>query len=149
MCFTYRFQASGNFNKKSDVYSFGIILFELITSRPAIVRGLLRNNHILDWVNPLIERGDVQNIVDPRLEGEFNANSAWKAIEIAMSCIPSLAIQSPNMNHVLSELKECLALEMTHGSSQRMVIEGNKKTPSIPFKMTHLEYESDISPYAR
>ena len=124
-------------------------MFELITGRPAIVRGPLRNNHILDWVYPLIERGDVQNIVDPRLEGEFNTNSAWKAIEIAMSCIPSLAIQRPNMNHVLSELKECLALEMTRGSSQRMVTEGNKKTPSIQFKMTHLEYESDISPYAR
>ena len=124
-------------------------MFELITGRPAIVRGPVRNNHILDWVYPLIERGDVQNIVDPRLEGEFNINSAWKAIEIAMSCIPSLAIQRPNMNHVLSELKECLALEMTRGSSQRMVTEGNKKIPSIPFKMTHLEYESDISPYAR
>ena len=100
MCITYRFQASGNFNKKSDFYSFGIILFELITGRPAIVRRPVRNNHILDWVNPLIERGDVQNIVDPRLEGEFNTNSAWKAIEIAMSCIPSYAIQRPDMSRV-------------------------------------------------
>ena len=72
MCFTCRFQVSGNFNKKSDVYSFGIILFELIIGRAAIVRGPVKNSHILDWVNPLIERGDVQNIVDPRLEGEFN-----------------------------------------------------------------------------
>ena len=92
MCFTCRFQASGNFNKKSDVYSFGIILFELITSRTTIVRGLVKNNHILDWVNPLIEWGDVQNIVDPRLEREFNNSFAWKAIEIAISCIPSYAI---------------------------------------------------------
>nr|POF10769.1 putative leucine-rich repeat receptor-like serine/threonine-protein kinase [Quercus suber] len=143
------FQASGNFNKKSDVYSFGIILFELITGRPAILRGPVRNNHILDWVNPLIERGDVQNIVDPRLEGEFNTNSAWKAIEIAMSCIPSLAIQRPDMNHVLAELKECLALEMARGRTQRMETEGNKTTPRIPSKMTHLEYESDIAPHAR
>nr|POF25149.1 putative lrr receptor-like serine/threonine-protein kinase [Quercus suber] len=71
-----RFQASGNFNKKSNVCSVGIILLELITGRTAIVRGPVKNNHILDWVNPLIERGDVQNIVDPRLEGEFNTTSA-------------------------------------------------------------------------
>ncbi|KAK7823944.1 putative lrr receptor-like serine/threonine-protein kinase [Quercus suber] len=68
--------AFGNFNKKSDVYIFGIILFELITGRASIVRGPVKNSHILDWVNPLIERGDVQNIVDPRLEGEFNTSSA-------------------------------------------------------------------------
>ena len=149
MCFTCRFQSSGNFNKKSDVYSFGIILFELITGRTAIVRGPVRNNHILDWVNPLIERGDVQNIIDPRLEGEFNSTSAWKAIEIAMSCIPSFAIQRPDMSYVLAELKECLALEMAHERTQRMATKGNLTTSNTPFKMTHLEYESDIVPHSR
>ena len=124
-------------------------MFELITGRPAIVRGPVKNNHILDWVNPMIERGDVQNVVDPRLEGEFSTSSAWKAIEIAMSCIPSTAIQRPDMSHVLAELKECLALEMGCGRIQRMTTEGNKTTASIPFKMTHLEYQSDIAPHAR
>ncbi|KAM4100048.1 hypothetical protein ACB094_05G039300 [Castanea mollissima] len=131
------FQASGNFNKKCDVYSFGIILFELITGRAAIVRGPMRNNHIIDWVNPLIERGDVQNIIDPRLEREFNSTSAWKAIEIAIH------------DYVLAELKECLALEMTHERTQKMAIEGNLTTSNTPFKMTQLEYESDIVPHSR
>ena len=149
LCFIYRFQASGNFNKKSDVYSFEIILFELITGRSTILRGPVRNNHILDWVNPLIERGDVQNIVDPRLEGESNTNSTWKVIEIATSCTPSSAIQRPDMNHVLVELKECLALEMAWGRTQMMEIEGNKTTPRFPSKLTHLEYELDIAPHAR
>ena len=109
----------------------------------------MKNNHILDWVNPLIERGDVRNIVDPRLEREFNTSSIWKAIEIAMSCIPSYAIQRPDMSHVLAELKECLALEMAHERTQRMAIEGNLTTSNISFKMTHLEYESDIVPHSR
>ena len=89
----------------------------------------------------MIERGDVQNIVDPRLEREFNTSSPWKAIEIAMSCIPSSAIQRPDMSHVLVELKECLALEMAHERTQRMAIESNLTTSNIPFKVTHLEYE--------
>ncbi|XP_065631523.1 receptor-like protein kinase At3g21340 [Quercus suber] len=150
MVLVYRgFQSSGNFNKKSDVYSFGIILFELIAGRIAIVRGLVKNNHILDWVNPLIERGDVQNIIDPRLEGEFDSTSTWKAIEIAMSCIPSYAIQRLDMSYVLAEPKECLALEMAHERTQRMATEGNLTTSSIPYKMTHLKYESDIVPQSR
>ena len=109
----------------------------------------MRNNHILDWVNPLIERGDAKNIIDPRLEGEFNSTSAWKVIEIAMSCIPSYAIQRPDMSYVLAELKECLAPEMAHGRTQRMAIEGNLTTSNTPFKMTHLEYELDIVPHGR
>ncbi|XP_059431579.1 putative leucine-rich repeat receptor-like serine/threonine-protein kinase At2g19230 [Corylus avellana] len=132
------FQASRIFNKKSDVYSFGIILFELITGQPAIVRGPVKNIHISEWINPLIERGDIQNIVDPRLEGAFNTNSAWKAVEIAMSCIAPVAIERPDMSNVLAELKECLAQER----SQMIATKGlSKRTPS--------ELESEFAPHAR
>ncbi|XP_041001964.1 putative leucine-rich repeat receptor-like serine/threonine-protein kinase At2g19230 [Juglans microcarpa x Juglans regia] len=138
---------SRNFNKKSDVYSFGIILFELITGRPAIIRGPMRNIHILDWVYPLIERADIQNIVDPRLEGEFSTTSAWKVVEIAMSCALPVAIQRPDMSQVLAELNECLALVLTRGRNQRMTTEC--RTSSMPHNMFHLVLESEIAPTAR
>ena len=141
MCFTYRSQASGKLNKKSDVYSFGIVLFELITGRPAIMRKLEKNTHILDWVYPVIESGDIGSIVDSRLYGEFYTNSVWKAVEIAMSCIPSIAIQRPDMSQVLVELKECLVLEMAHGSSQTMATEVNE--------MSTMELQSDIAALVR
>ena len=126
MCFTYRSQASGKLNKKSDVYSFGIVLFELITGRPAIMRKREESTHILNWVYPVIESGDIGSIVDSRLHGEFYTNSAWKAVEIAMSCIAPESIQRSDMSEVCAELKECLAPEMAHGRSQRMVTGGNK-----------------------
>ncbi|XP_041001997.1 putative leucine-rich repeat receptor-like serine/threonine-protein kinase At2g19230 [Juglans microcarpa x Juglans regia] len=138
---------SRNFSKKSDVYSLGIILFELITGRPAIIRGPMRNNHILDWVYPLIERADIQNIVDPRLEGEFNTTSAWKVVEIAMSCALPVAIQRPDMSQVLAELNECLAQVFTRGRNQRMTTEC--RTSSMPHNTFHLELESEIAPIAR
>ena len=141
MCFTYRSQASGKLNKKSDVYSFGIVLFELITGHPAIMRKREKNTHILDWVYPVIESGDIGGIVDSRLHGEFHTNSAWKVVEIAMSCIPSAAIQRPDMSQVLVELKECLALEMAHGSSQTMATEVNE--------MSSMELQSDIAALVR
>ncbi|KAJ7963104.1 Receptor-like protein kinase family [Quillaja saponaria] len=118
-----QFQSCGKLNKKSDVYSFGIILFELITGQPAIIRTAENTIHILDWVIPLIERGDIQSVTDPRLQGKFNTSSAWKAVEIAMSCIPPKAIQRPDISHILSELKECLSLEMDPAEVTTSLIE--------------------------
>ncbi|XP_027334329.1 putative leucine-rich repeat receptor-like protein kinase At2g19210 isoform X2 [Abrus precatorius] len=85
------FQRTGNSTKKSDIYSFGIILFELITGQQAVLRAPGRKIHILEWVIPIVERGDIQNVIDPRLQEKFNVNSAWKAIEIALSCISPVA----------------------------------------------------------
>ncbi|KAK3409288.1 hypothetical protein EUGRSUZ_J01421 [Eucalyptus grandis] len=119
------FHSSGNRGKKSDVYSFGVVLFELITGHPAIIRSPEGSSmHILHWVTPLIERGDIQSIVDPRLNGQFSINSAWKAVEIAMSCVPTIAVQRPDIDRVLSELKECLTAEISSGRIQGM---GNSK----------------------
>ncbi|XP_023912841.2 putative leucine-rich repeat receptor-like serine/threonine-protein kinase At2g19230 isoform X2 [Quercus suber] len=140
------YQASGNFSKKSDVYSFGIVLLELITGRPAIMRGLEKNTHILDWIYPIIESGDIQSVVDPRLQGKFHTNSAWKAVEIALSCIPPIASQRPDISQVLAELKECLALEMTNAS---LATERNMASSSIPLETSYLELESDIAALAR
>ncbi|XP_055961739.1 putative leucine-rich repeat receptor-like serine/threonine-protein kinase At2g19230 isoform X2 [Mercurialis annua] len=106
-------QVSGSFNKKSDVYSFGIVLLELVTGQPAIKRDLSGNiNRIQHSVTPMIERGDIRSVVDPRLQGGYENNSAWKIVEIALSCVLDSAILRPDMSSVLVDLKECLAIAM-------------------------------------
>ncbi|KAJ6859251.1 hypothetical protein NC652_041516 [Populus alba x Populus x berolinensis] len=130
------FRASGNSNKKSDVYSFGILLCELITGQPPLIRGHQGHTHILQWVSPLVERGDIQSIIDPRLQGEFNTNCAWKALEIALSCVPPTSRQRPDMSAILGELKECLAMEMTseismHNSVEMNLVLGTDMTPNL------------------
>ncbi|KAJ7963093.1 Receptor-like protein kinase family [Quillaja saponaria] len=115
--------SSGNLNKKSDVYSFGIILHELITGQPALrsrEAEAENNHHILNWVTPIIKNGDIQNVVHPRLQREFSPNTAWKIVETALACIPPAAIQRQDMSYVLTELKECLALEMAHDQNGGM-----------------------------
>ena len=113
------------------------------------MRGREKNTHILDWVYPINKSGDIGSIVDPRLQGEFYTNSAWKAVEIAMSCITSPAIQRPDMSQVLVELKECLDLEIAHGRSQTPAIEANGTTSSIPLVSSMEELQSDIAALAR
>ncbi|RVX17065.1 putative leucine-rich repeat receptor-like protein kinase [Vitis vinifera] len=110
------YQLTGNLNKKSDVYSFGIVLLELITGQPAIKNP--GSIHIVGWVGPMIERGDIQSIVDPRLQGDFHTNSAWKALEIALACVALTGMQRPDMSHVLADLKECLEIEMASRRTQ-------------------------------
>ena len=69
------------------------------------------NIHISQWVSFMLARGDIINIVDPRLQGAFNMNSAWKAVEIAMLCVSSTSTRRPTTSQVVAELKECLRTE--------------------------------------
>ncbi|XP_048139371.1 senescence-induced receptor-like serine/threonine-protein kinase [Rhodamnia argentea] len=126
-------QSSGKFTKKSDVYSFGIILFELITGQPAFVRSQDGSNsmHVLEWLTPIVESGDIQRIMDPRLQGVFDINSAWKVAEIAMSCTRPTAIQRPDIHHVLAELESLVSKS------------------SDPLEMSSLVLQSDDVPIAR
>ncbi|GAV75936.1 Pkinase domain-containing protein/Malectin_like domain-containing protein/LRR_8 domain-containing protein, partial [Cephalotus follicularis] len=103
---------SNRLNEKSDVYSFGIVLLEIISSRPVIAENYdHEKTHITQWVNLMLAKGDINNMVDPNLEGQFDTNSVWKAVEIAMTCVSPTPNTRPNMNHVVMELNECLAIE--------------------------------------
>ncbi|XP_008462394.2 putative leucine-rich repeat receptor-like serine/threonine-protein kinase At2g19230 [Cucumis melo] len=106
-------QTLGHLTKKSDVYSFGIILFELITGSTAITRSYNGNNvHLLDWVAPIMKKGKIEDVVDVRIKGEYNHNSARRMAEVGMACTKPNGDQRPDISVVLEELKECLAVEM-------------------------------------
>nr|CAN63837.1 hypothetical protein VITISV_007521 [Vitis vinifera] len=137
-------QSTGNLNEKSDVYSFGIVLLELITGRRAIIPGGI---HIAGWVSPMIERGDIRSIVDPRLQGDFNTNSAWKAVEIALACVASTGMQRPDMSHVVVDLKECLEREVASRRIQRV---GGHSIGSGNFlENVPLVLSTEVAPHAR
>lgn len=68
--------------------------------------------HLCQWIDHMLSQGDIKNIVDSRLLGEYAIDSAWKAIEVAMHCVSPTSTGRPNMNHVVRELKEFLAMEV-------------------------------------
>ncbi|KAB1218477.1 hypothetical protein CJ030_MR3G026357 [Morella rubra] len=122
---------SNRLTEKADVYSFGVVLLKIITGRPAIGRSHDMTDHISRWVGSMIAKGDIRNIVDPRMPGNLDVNSAWKAVEIAMLCASPTSARRPNMSQVLVELKEYLATEMD------------------TVEMVHLDLISDVIPLAR
>ncbi|XP_054782714.1 uncharacterized protein LOC129290013 [Prosopis cineraria] len=137
---TKRFQNSGNLTKGSDIYSFGIILLELITGKPAAKR--LPDNTLsllVQWVNPKLESKDIQSTIDPRLEGQYSVDCAWKFLKIAVSCTAPFANKRPDISQVVVELRECMAMEIS--------MEGTSGNPnsSSSMDMSTLQFNSDLS----
>ncbi|KAK9231892.1 hypothetical protein WN943_022133 [Citrus x changshan-huyou] len=128
--------------EKSDVYSFGVVLLEIITSRPAIAN-TEEHKHISQWVDFMLAQGDIKNIVDPKLHGDIDVNSAWKAVEIAMGCVSHSSTPRSNMNRVVMELKECLAMETARKEGHRFGSEDQSG------RMMTLNLTSELAPLAR
>ncbi|KAK0596807.1 hypothetical protein LWI29_019249 [Acer saccharum] len=114
------YYVTNRLKEKSDVYSFGIVLLEIITSRPVVKIGEDENIHITRWViDDKLGNGDITKIVYPILEGDFETNSAWKAVELALACASHVSSKRPAMNDVVMELKECLAMETARKKNGR------------------------------
>ncbi|KAF5789792.1 putative transferase, protein kinase RLK-Pelle-WAK-LRK10L-1 family [Helianthus annuus] len=106
------YHSTGRLTEKSDVYSFGVLLLELITGRRAITEGV----NIVNWVQSLVEEGNVEAIIDSRLEGHFDINTAWKGVETAIACVCLTSVERPTMNDVAMDLKHCVQTEKTRQS---------------------------------
>ncbi|XP_031265601.1 probable LRR receptor-like protein kinase At1g51890 [Pistacia vera] len=141
------YYACNRLAEKSDVYSFGVVLLELITGQPAVMKGNVENIHIIHWVSPFLEGGDVRSIVDQRLEGNFDTNSVWKAVETAMECLPPISIQRPSMSHVVMQLKECLEMEIAR--EQASQIESQMMESNNSMDMSPVDLETEKGPEAR
>jgi len=103
-------------SEKSDVYSFGVVLLELITGQPPAVTITSTDRiHIALWVRQKLSMGNIESIVDPRMEGEYDVNSVWKVAELALQCKEQPSRERPTMTHVVMELKETLELDALHG----------------------------------
>ncbi|MED6165710.1 hypothetical protein PIB30_102237 [Stylosanthes scabra] len=89
--------------------------------KPAIIKAVVERIHISEWVESMLAKGDVKCIVDTRLQGDFESSSVWRAVEVAMASVSDKSNKRPHMTDVVTELKECLAMELArkHNKSCR------------------------------
>ncbi|XP_045085318.1 probable LRR receptor-like serine/threonine-protein kinase At1g05700 isoform X4 [Aegilops tauschii subsp. strangulata] len=104
------YSRTGQASTKSDVYSFGVVLLELVTGKPAILPDT-EPISIINWARQRLARGDIEGVVDTRMQGDHDINAVWKATEIALKCTEQVPLQRPSMAEVVMQIQECLDLE--------------------------------------
>ncbi|KZV47497.1 putative LRR receptor-like serine/threonine-protein kinase [Dorcoceras hygrometricum] len=102
----------GHLTYKADVYSFGVVTLELVAG---INNTRFRPSDgyfcLLDWALVLQRRGNLMELVDPRLLPDLDVEEAEKMIRIALLCTsPSPALR-PTMSEVVSMLLDYISVQ--------------------------------------
>uniref|UniRef100_A0A251U9P5 Putative tyrosine-protein kinase, insulin-like receptor n=1 Tax=Helianthus annuus TaxID=4232 RepID=A0A251U9P5_HELAN len=92
----------GIVHEKIDVFSFGVLLLELITGRAAVDSS---RQSLVIWAKPLLEQSNVEELVDPRLENDYEVTELKRAMSAASACIHHMPNMRPNMKRVVQILK--------------------------------------------
>ncbi|CAI9784273.1 unnamed protein product [Fraxinus pennsylvanica] len=96
----------GYLTDKADVYSFGIVILEIVSGRSnTSVRTKGEPFYLLDWANSLKAKGELMELVDPRLESNFSKKEVITTINVALHCTNAVAAERPSMSTVVSILE--------------------------------------------
>ncbi|XP_068657257.1 cold-responsive protein kinase 1-like [Aristolochia californica] len=99
----------GQLTRKADIYSFGVLLLEIVSGRNNRNSKLLPGEHyLLEKTWELNERGELANLIDPSLDGNYNLEEACKFLKIGLICTQD----SPKLRPPMSSVVKMLTGEM-------------------------------------
>ncbi|AQK84038.1 Putative prolin-rich extensin-like receptor protein kinase family protein [Zea mays] len=115
------YASTGKLTEKSDVFSFGVVLLELITGRkPVDSSRPLGDESLVEWSRPLLNRAietqEFDELVDVRLEGNFDDVEMFRVIEATAACIRHSAARRPKMGQIVRVLDDSLTdVDLSNG----------------------------------
>ncbi|OAY54543.1 cold-responsive protein kinase 1 isoform X1 [Manihot esculenta] len=95
----------GQLTRKADIYSFGILLVEIVSGRCNRNTQLpIDEQYLLERTWELYERNELVSLVDPSLNGEFDAEESCKFLKIGLLCTQDASKLRPPMSTVVKLL---------------------------------------------
>lgn len=106
--------------RKSDVYAFGVVLFEVLSSRPAVdIRREEEQHSLAAWARYCIRKGKVDQVIDQNLIGQIKQGCLKVFVGIAGRCIHNHPHERPAMSDVVMSLELALALQQNPISTEQ------------------------------
>ncbi|GBG86676.1 hypothetical protein CBR_g41738 [Chara braunii] len=97
---------TGHILVQSDVYSYGVVLLELLSGRkPVDLTQPEGQENLVTWARPLIIKGGLDELIDPKLKGEFLTEHVKHVASIAYICVDPESSNRPSMGEVVQSLK--------------------------------------------
>ncbi|KAK3025486.1 hypothetical protein RJ639_041567, partial [Escallonia herrerae] len=115
----------GYLTDKADVYSFGIVALEIVSGRSNTTHQKKDDRfYLLDQALVLKSNGKLMELVDSRLESQYNEEEVMTMINVALLCTNVSSAVRPSMSSVVSMLEGKAVVEEfvleTSGSSDMM-----------------------------
>lgn len=97
---------TGRATTSSDVFAFGALLLEVVCGRRPIENRAPPEEFVLvDWVWDKWTQGKPFDVVDKKLEGEFDENEVVLVLKLGLMCSNHVAKSRPNMRQILRYLE--------------------------------------------
>lgn len=115
--------------EKSDLYSLGVVLLEVLSARPAVSPCEDdEHSNLAEWVVFCFENGNVEQIVDPSLEGDIVKECFEVYLGVAMKCLAERGVERPSTGEVLQSLDLAMQLQKNAGTVRDGNIHRNDNT---------------------
>ncbi|CAL0304482.1 unnamed protein product [Lupinus luteus] len=96
---------TGRATTSSDVYAFGALLLEVACGRrPIELKALPEELVLVDWIWDRYKEGRIFDVIDPKLNGNFDENEVLLVLKLGMICSNDDPNVRPSMKQVVSYL---------------------------------------------